>query len=89
MRTTTYQHQIARYYNKKVKARQFDVGDLFLRSIEATERWPAGTSSPRIGAYNSSSYETGHTSSKTRTESSKRPRLPLNREGLYPLVTKP
>ncbi|GMH25591.1 hypothetical protein Nepgr_027434 [Nepenthes gracilis] len=32
----TYQQRVARYYNKKVKARQFEVGDLVLRSIEAT-----------------------------------------------------
>ncbi|GMH07669.1 hypothetical protein Nepgr_009509 [Nepenthes gracilis] len=31
-----YQSRVARYYNKKVKARRFEVGDLVLRSIAAT-----------------------------------------------------
>ncbi|GMH29518.1 hypothetical protein Nepgr_031361 [Nepenthes gracilis] len=36
IRTAAYQHRVARYYNKKMKAWQFDVGDLVLRGIEAT-----------------------------------------------------
>ncbi|GMG99406.1 hypothetical protein Nepgr_001246 [Nepenthes gracilis] len=36
MRTAAYQHRITCYYNEKVKVWQFDIGDLVLRSIEAT-----------------------------------------------------
>ncbi|GMH19335.1 hypothetical protein Nepgr_021176 [Nepenthes gracilis] len=34
----TYQQRVARYYNRKVKARQFEVGDLVPRSIEANRK---------------------------------------------------
>ncbi|GMH18654.1 hypothetical protein Nepgr_020495 [Nepenthes gracilis] len=35
LRTGAYQQRVARYYNKRVKARQLKVGDLVLRSVEA------------------------------------------------------
>ncbi|GMH23220.1 hypothetical protein Nepgr_025063 [Nepenthes gracilis] len=33
--TAAYQQRVARYYNKRVKARPLKVGDLVLRSVEA------------------------------------------------------
>ncbi|GMH29611.1 hypothetical protein Nepgr_031454 [Nepenthes gracilis] len=42
LRTVAYQQRVARYYNKRVKARPLEVGDLVLRSVEAagkTAKW--------------------------------------------------
>ena len=38
-----YQHQIESYYNKKVKSRPLELGNLFLRKVfENTKEWKAG-----------------------------------------------
>ncbi|GMH15084.1 hypothetical protein Nepgr_016925 [Nepenthes gracilis] len=46
IRTAAYQYRVARYYNKNVKARQFDVGDLVLRGVEATGKLAANKTLP-------------------------------------------
>ncbi|GMH15108.1 hypothetical protein Nepgr_016949 [Nepenthes gracilis] len=43
MRTVAYEQQVAYLYNKKVRVRKFEVGDLVLQSIDLRVR-------PRIGA---------------------------------------
>ena len=35
---TAYQNRIARFYNRKVKHRSFQVGDLVLRNAKATQK---------------------------------------------------
>ncbi|XP_024007922.1 uncharacterized protein LOC112083931 [Eutrema salsugineum] len=43
LRMQNYQQQIARYYNKRVKGRHFETGDLVLRKVfENTEEYRAG-----------------------------------------------
>ncbi|XP_013601115.1 PREDICTED: uncharacterized protein LOC106308502 [Brassica oleracea var. oleracea] len=43
LRIQNYQHQIESYYNKKVKSRPLELGNLFLRKVfENTKEWKAG-----------------------------------------------
>ena len=39
-RMTKYQQKMAEYYNKRVKLRQLDIGDLILRKVSATTKDP-------------------------------------------------
>lgn len=43
LRIQNYQHQIESYYNKKVKSRPLELGDLVLRKVfENTKEWAVG-----------------------------------------------
>ena len=41
IRVTKYQQRMADYYNKRVKLRQLDIGDLVLRKVNPVTRDPA------------------------------------------------
>ena len=38
---TKYQQKMAEYYNKRVKLRRLDIGDLVLRKVTSTTKYPA------------------------------------------------